>query len=69
MECWLYKILKNTVDDKTLKFLECHKKDIRFTFFDGFGVQFEVKNVGLHITYPKTIHRISNIKIVAACCI
>jgi len=62
MECWLYEILLSQCDDKSRKFLESHKKDIRFTSFDGF----EVKNVILNTEKPINIRRISNIKIGAA---
>ena len=63
MECWLYEWLENLVDEKTLRFLRHHKKNIRFTSYDSYGVKFEVENVGLHITYPRTIRRIANIKV------
>lgn len=66
MNCWLYEYLKKLVDEKTLNFLECHKKDIRFTSYDNFGVQFKIENVGLHVVYPITIRRIANIRIGAA---
>lgn len=67
MKCWLYEILKAQCEGypNWLRFIEHHKKDIRFESIE-YGLHFFVDNVLLKIEEEKSIKRIVNIRAGAA---
>ena len=63
MSCWLYDRLKEHCKEypNYVKFLEAHKKDIRFTGYD----EFTISIVPFHIDREISIQRICNIRVPA----
>ena len=63
MKCWLYEILKDKCRgyENWLRFIEFHKKDIRFVSIRDGEIEFYIPNVPLKIDKERTIHRIANI--------
>jgi len=64
MKCWLYEILKEKCRsyENWLRFIEFHKKDIRFESIDDGEIKFYIPNVSLKIDKERKIHRITDIR-------
>jgi hypothetical protein len=63
MKCWLFEILRHQCrwHPNYLKFLDSHKKDIKFKQIEGNNIGFVINNVTLKIDDARSVMRVCNL--------